>query len=316
MDDMSEPRHARLTAARALIGDNPVLLGIAGIGFSVSFQTIAGLARAQHMPGWPVLYPILIDLGILGFIVEARKAISDGRGDLVPRVLAWALAGFTIYVNAHGSPARDWLGVALHVVAPALWVAFLEMSRWRTRRRRSAAREGIPFPRWVLAPLPTFLLYRRMVLWQEVSYARALEREQLRRRTMARLRAAHGSRWKKADRSITWNLVHGIDVEGAAEAVQRAAEAAAKAELRASSAPRTTARHPAKRKAARSTAARAPGTSGPDTDDLTAEMRALSIIVSEPGISGSELGRRLGKTPRYGRQLLAKLAPVAMAERG
>ena len=204
IEDMKEPRHARLTAARALIGDNPVLLGIAGLGFSVSFQTIASLARAQHMPGYPVLYPILIDLGILGFIVEARKAIGDGRSDLVPRLLAWALAGFTIYVNAHGSPARDWLGVALHVVAPALWVAFLEMSRWRTRRRVTVLREGT-FPRWVLAPLPTYLLYRKMVLWNETSYARALEREQLRRRTMARLRAAHGSRWRRlADQSAVW----------------------------------------------------------------------------------------------------------------
>ena len=315
MDDMSEPRHARLTAARALVGDNPVLLGIAGIGFSVSFQTIAHLASAQHMPGNPVLYPVLIDLGILGFIVEARKAISDGRSDLVPRVLAWALAGFTIYVNAHGSPARDWLGVALHVVAPALWVAFLEMSRWRTRRRRSAAREGIPFSRWVLAPLPTFLLFRRMVLWQETSYARALDREQLRRRTIARLRARHGSKWRTAaDQSVAWQLTHGIDVEGAAEALRLEAELAAKAELRIASSPRTSPRPSAKRKGS---APRHPvavprdAETGVDTGDLNTESAALNIVMAEPGISGNELGRRLGVSEGYGRKLKRDLARVA-----
>lgn len=154
-----------------------------------------------------------------------------------------------------------------------------------------------------------------MVLWKENSYAQALEREQLRRRTMARLSAAYGSRWRRlADQSVVWNLVHSIDVEGAAEAVRAEAERQAKAELRNTAAPRNTAPL-AKRKPARSTARRTPGTSGPDTDDLTTEMRALAIIADEPDINGSELGRRLEKTERYGRELLKKLAPVASAER-
>lgn len=135
------PRHAPFSSAKALVRDNPLLVAIAAIGFAVSFQTIAHLARAQHMPGWPVLYPVLIDLGILALVIEARKAIDDGGSDLVPRVLAWLLAGFTVYVNAHGSPAHDWLGVALHVVGPALWVVFLELTRWRKVRRTPTEEE-------------------------------------------------------------------------------------------------------------------------------------------------------------------------------
>ena len=93
--------------AWALVRDNPVLPVIAAIGFAVSFQTIAGLAKTQHMPGWPVLYPVLIDVFLLGVIIEARKASDDGRSDVVPRVIAWALAAFTVYVNAHGAPAGE-----------------------------------------------------------------------------------------------------------------------------------------------------------------------------------------------------------------
>jgi hypothetical protein len=191
-------KHARLTALRGLLRDNPVLFGIAGIGFSVSFQTIAHLARAQHMPGYPVLYPVLIDLGILGFIVEARKAIDDGRSDLVPRLLAWALAGFTVYVNAHGSPARDWLGIALHVVAPCLWVAFLELTRWRRIRRVSAARaDWIPRSRWLVSPLRTWGMRRRMVLHNVTSYAEASAREDARMLGMDLAAAVFGKRWKR-----------------------------------------------------------------------------------------------------------------------
>ena len=133
-------KHARLTAVRGLVRENPVLPVIALIGFSVSFQTITALARAQHMPGSPYLYPVLIDVFFLGLVVEARKAIDDGRSDLVPRAMAWVLAGFTVYVNAHGSPARDWLGITLHVTAPVAWITFLELTRWRKLRKKRAER--------------------------------------------------------------------------------------------------------------------------------------------------------------------------------
>ena len=218
MDDMPQPRHARLTSARALVRENPLLLGIAGIGFAVSFQTVAGLARAQHMPGWPVLYPLLIDLGILGFIVEARKALADGRSDLIPRLLAWLFSAFTVYVNAHGSPARDWLGITLHVAAPAMWVAFLELTRWRQLRRRRLERgDPIPRARWVLAPWPTWKMYRRMVLWDVPSYSRAVDMEISRRHAIARLSAHYrGKDWQQAaPGDLVWMLCNGVRLEEA-----------------------------------------------------------------------------------------------------
>ena len=180
ISDMATPKHARLLsrAAWGLFAENPVLLAVAGIGFAVSFQTIARLAEEQHMPGWPVLYPLGIDVGILALIVESRRAIDAGRSDLVPRVLAWALAGLTIYVNAHGAPAHDWVGRALHVVMPALWVVFLELTRWRKLGKKRAEKgDPIPLARWLLAPWRTAGLRRNMVLWNETSYRTAVGRQ-------------------------------------------------------------------------------------------------------------------------------------------
>ena len=191
-------KHSKLAnAAVSLVRDNPVLPVIAGIGFAVSFQTIAGLARAQHMPGWPILYPLLIDVFLLGVIVEARKAADDRRSDLAPRLVAWVLAGFTIYVNAHGSARSDWLGISLHVAAPAAWITFLELTRWRKLRRSASRRDRIPLARWLMSPATAAGMYRRMVLHNVTSYPVALAREEARMLALDLAGAVYGKRWHR-----------------------------------------------------------------------------------------------------------------------
>lgn len=211
-----------------LLGGNPLLYAVAAIGFSVSFQTIAHAAKAHHLPGYPVLYPLGLDAGILALIVESRHLIRLRKSDAVPRFLAWLLTGVTVYANVHGSPPHDWVGRGLHAVMPCLWVVGLELTRRRMIASEVERRDKIPLARWMLAPLSTFRLWRWMVLWQITSYSLALEREQVRRRAIAALKAEHGGKWRSlADSSVVWQLRHGIDVEGAAAAAIRAAEPAA-----------------------------------------------------------------------------------------
>jgi len=182
--------HARAGVLASVVRENPLLVAVAGIGFSVSYQTIAGLATRHHMPGPAVLYPIGIDVGILAMIAEALHLIREGRSDFVPRLLAWLLAGFTIYVNVHGSPAGDWVGSGLHVVMPALWVAGLELVRHR--RVAQARADGIPAKRWIAAPFTTAALWLRMQRDGITSYALALEMEQARLFARDLIRAAPG----------------------------------------------------------------------------------------------------------------------------
>jgi hypothetical protein len=56
--------------------------------------------------------------------------------------------------------------------------------------------EKIRRSRWVLAPVTTFALWRRMTLWEITSYADALARERDRQLARADLRARHGRRWR------------------------------------------------------------------------------------------------------------------------
>lgn len=195
------PKHAATLAAksRALVADNPLLLGVAGIGFSVSFQTIAREATAHHLPGWPVLYPLGIDIGILSLILEARKLVALRRSDIVPRVLAWLLTAFTIYANVHGSPPHDWLGRGLHAVMPCLWVVFLELTRRRQLAdiRKAAKADPIPAARWLFSPWRTLRLKRRMVLHEVPSYRQAAALELARLHMLGLARAHFGRRWQR-----------------------------------------------------------------------------------------------------------------------
>jgi Protein of unknown function (DUF2637) len=172
------------------------------------------------------IVPIGVDLGIVililvGILLEWLAMPMPGL-----RIIAGFFMGCTMWLNAvaaHGSPA----GIIGHLSLPVLFIACVEAVRHAVRRRSGLAagtvREGVPLARWALSPVPTFLLWRRMVLWQETSYLKALDREQLRRRTLASLRAAYGRDWReKADQSVVWQLSRGIDVEGAADTTRKA----------------------------------------------------------------------------------------------
>jgi hypothetical protein len=180
------------------LADNPLLLGVAGIGFAVSFQTVSRQAAAHGLPGWPALYPIGIDVGILALMNEAAKLRRRKRSDLVPRALAWALSLGTIYVNIHGSPPHDWLGRTLHAIMPALWIVFLELTRWRQLAdiRQVEHADPVPLARWVLDPWGTVKLKRRMVLQNIQSYRLACALEDARKHMRDLARAQYGGRWR------------------------------------------------------------------------------------------------------------------------
>ena len=225
MTTMPDMKHARASRLADLVAGNPALLGVAAIGFTVSFQTIAALAAAHHLPGWPVLYPILIDVGLLAMIIESRRAIDARRSDLAPRVLAWALIGLTLYVNAHGAPPHDWLGRALHVTGPALWAALLELTRWRKlAKRRAGQGDRIPRARWLIAPWRTLGMRRRMIEHNVTSYPVACAREEARLAAISLMPAVWGRDWKRtAPALLRHHLASGTLPSGLAASCSAAA---------------------------------------------------------------------------------------------
>ncbi|WP_030622420.1 DUF2637 domain-containing protein, partial [Streptomyces fulvoviolaceus] len=80
------------------------------------------------------------------------------------RQTAWLLTAATIAFN--GAAAwPDPLGVGMHAVIPILFVVSVEAARHAIGRIADITAdkhmEGVRLTRWLLSPLPTFLLWRR-----------------------------------------------------------------------------------------------------------------------------------------------------------
>ncbi|RFS81816.1 DUF2637 domain-containing protein [Actinomadura spongiicola] len=280
--------------------------GLAGLGGYGSFASVRDVAEPWFGDqAWIV--PAGVDLGILALVSVALLLEWLAMPMPALRWMAMAFTGATVWLNvsaAHG----DATGMVMHAAMPVLFVTFIEAVRHAIRRRAGIAagtvREGIPATRWMLAPLSTFRLWRRMVLWQITSYPQALVAEQRRRHALALLGAHYGRKWKaKAPADVVWMLRDGVMLD---QALTRVTELTA---------PEPTVPEPrvpepppkkAPQKKAGPKAPRVPRSVATDN-----EARALALLDAEPGITGAELGRRLDISARQGQRLLSRLARPA-----
>jgi uncharacterized protein DUF2637 len=187
-----ERRAVRVTA---------VLAGVLGlIGFANSFRAVADAARASF-GALAVTVPVGVDLGIAVF---SALDIVLARLDLRPRwvrLVPWTLTAATVYLNVTGQ--RTGFARVGHAVFPALWVIAVEVAahvvRVRAGLAAGTAMDRIRPSRWLLAPVPTARLMRRMVLWEIRSYPDALRRERDRLLALTDLQDAYGRhawRWR------------------------------------------------------------------------------------------------------------------------
>jgi hypothetical protein len=116
------------------------------------------------------------------------------------RQTAWLLTAATIAFN--GAAAwPDPLGVGMHAIIPVLFVVSVEAARHAVGRVADITAdrhmESVRITRWILAPWPTFRLWRRMKLWELRSYDEVIRLEQERLVYQARLRARYGRAWRR-----------------------------------------------------------------------------------------------------------------------
>ncbi|MEV4976018.1 DUF2637 domain-containing protein, partial [Streptomyces scopuliridis] len=95
----------------------------------------------------------------------------------------------------------DPLGVGMHAVIPLLFIVSVEAARHAVGRIADITAdkhmEGVRLTRWLLSPIPTFMLWRRMKLWELRSYEQAVQLEQHRLVYEAKLRARFGRNWRR-----------------------------------------------------------------------------------------------------------------------
>jgi hypothetical protein len=167
-------------------------------GMVLSFRAVSTEMIPAFGARWSWLVPIVVDLTVFVFSgVDLVLARLDMSHPLARLTVYGATAG-TVYLNYNATGALP--GRIAHVLMPSIWVVFIELMRHVVRRQTNLAtgsrREPIPASRWLVSPWPTLKLWRRMILWRQHSYPRALTMERQRLGAIAAARAAHGRGWR------------------------------------------------------------------------------------------------------------------------
>ncbi|MEU5748254.1 DUF2637 domain-containing protein [Streptomyces sp. NPDC047726] len=172
---------------------------VGGLGFYASFDAVSAKAETWGFDE-PWVLPAAIDSAIPVFTGANLFLIRMGMPLGWVRFVPWVLSLITCALNvaageslwakvAHGSMSLLWVAVseiAAHIYAVRIGAA--------TGRKRM---EKVRWSRWLLSPAPTFLLWRRMKLWELTSYEQVLGLEQDRMVYMAQLRGKFGRNWRR-----------------------------------------------------------------------------------------------------------------------
>ncbi|MEU4080412.1 DUF2637 domain-containing protein [Streptomyces venezuelae] len=174
-------------------------VAIAGIGFAGSYSAVRELAIRKGFGDFATVLPVGIDAGIA--VLLALDLLLTWLRIPFPmlRQSAWLLTAATIAFNA-AAAWPDPVGVGMHGVIPILFVVTVEAARHAVGRLAAITAdrhmEGVRPWRWLLAPLPTFRLWRRMKLWEIRRYDDVIRAEQQRLVYQARLRGRFGRGWR------------------------------------------------------------------------------------------------------------------------
>ncbi|MFI8932471.1 DUF2637 domain-containing protein [Streptomyces sp. NPDC053474] len=149
---------------------------------------------------WPWLLPVGIDVSVPAFTGAHLVLI---RLDMELRWIRWVprtLTAVSVYLN--WSASHSVTGRLGHAALTLLWVVFSEIAAHVYATKIGAVTgkqrmETVRRSRWLLAPLSTARLRRRMILWEVTSYQAALTRLQEQTWRRARLREQYGRRWRR-----------------------------------------------------------------------------------------------------------------------
>ncbi|MGV9277718.1 DUF2637 domain-containing protein [Streptomyces griseosporeus] len=188
-------------------------LALAVIGFTGSYRSVRDLALGWGWGWFSYVFPVGIDVGIIGLIAADLFLCAIRTPAPILRWFAWVLTVATVVFNASsgwppdGSAGwMDYVEAAAHATMPGLVVVITEALR-RAIARRARIADGRQFEplgiaRWVLAPLSTFGVWRRMRLWDVYTRAEALDLERDRLTLRDELREKYGRKWKQKARPV------------------------------------------------------------------------------------------------------------------
>jgi hypothetical protein len=171
---------------------------VGSLGLVASFETVGNAAREWGFhPFW--VLPVSIDTAIPVFSLSHLLLIRADMPLGWVRAVPWSLTAVTVYLNV--AAAGDSLAAKLgHGALPLLWVVCSEIAAHVYRSLIGAVTgrrmERVRRSRWILSPVQTLRLWRRMILWEVTSYRTGLALERDRQLARAELREKYGRRWR------------------------------------------------------------------------------------------------------------------------
>ena len=269
---------------------------VGALGLYSSFDAVS-LAAARWGFSNPHTLPIAIDIAIPVFTLANLLLIRLDMALGWVRFVPWALTLVTCWLNiaaGHSLSAK-----VAHGTMPLLWVVFSEIGAHVYAVRIGAVTgrrmDKIRWSRWLLAPLSTFALWRRMTLWEVTSYTDALACERERLLARADLHERYGViawRWRTPRRERVMLRMGELAPAGAEVPVAPEPEQAPEPPMQ--EAPKAPRKRPAKSKTA--APQRTPA-------ELLAEARTITADWPDSGINAEALRKALHCGARPARQV-------------
>ena len=202
-----------------------VAVGLAAYSAAASYDTVSGLAVTFGV-SLPRLTPVGLDGGLFGASIINIALIWLGKPvwwfGMVSRLFAVAV------IAANG--AAGWprpVGVGLRIAAPVLFIVIVEAAQYvllhrsdeAERERKRKRDERIPFARWMLAPVSTFVIWRRKKLWTDSRLPQTAIDAEL---SIIRLTDLYGADWReKAEADLVWMVQAGVNMDEVLDRVRK-----------------------------------------------------------------------------------------------
>ncbi|HEV2640124.1 MAG TPA: DUF2637 domain-containing protein [Actinocrinis sp.] len=146
---------------------------------------------------WAV--PLLLDTTLAVLTAAGLILELNGLRARFAQNFARVLIGLTVYANV--SPAHGLYARMMHGAPPVVWAGLTILAERTVRRLVGLASESrmekVRAIRWLLAPVSTFRLWRKMRLWEITNYKVAIAREQQLTASRGLLREWHGRAWRR-----------------------------------------------------------------------------------------------------------------------
>lgn len=105
------------------------LVGV--IGFVLSYEALMTVAHDNGKPGWlGVIWPLIIDVPIVGFSLAAVIAKRLRRSAAAPRFVVVVATAATVAYNWYHAHALGVVAVTVAVAAPVAYFAAFEIALW------------------------------------------------------------------------------------------------------------------------------------------------------------------------------------------